>query len=223
MKKTFYSLLLKFTFAVLLVGALTKISSAQTWLSQWPKEIIEKANTAQTISGISSSEKQVILLCNLARMNGAMFASYILQPFVDTSTFLDRNSYLTSLFNDLKNTSELLPLQYNANLMEVARAHALKMGAKGKTGHDGFNKRYKEVEKEFGMVAENCHYASNDALNIVIDLLIDNKIKKLGHRKNILNPELQMIGVAIESHKTYGYNCVMSFSGSPNGYKKTKK
>lgn len=210
-------------FCILVFCGTASVVTAQSWLSQWPKEIVDKANTAQTTNGISPAEKQVVLLCNLARMNGAMFASYILQPFVDTSTFLERNSYLTSLFNDLKNTSELSPLQYNADLMEIARAHAKKMGQKGKTGHDGFNKRYKAAEKEFGMVAENCHYASNDPLIIVIELLIDNKIKKLGHRKNILHPQLEMIGVAIETHKTYGYNCVMSFAGTPEiGVQKRK-
>lgn len=188
--------------------------SAQTWINRWPKELIDKANTAQNEASYTPAEKQVILLCNLARINGAMFSSYILQPFIDTATFLERNSYLTSLLNDLKNTPELQPLQPNKLLAGIACAHAKKMGLKGKTGHDGFNKRYKAVLVDFPMVAENCHYASNDALTIVIELLIDDKVKKLGHRKNILNSELSSIGVAIEPHKTYGYNCVMSFGAT---------
>jgi uncharacterized protein YkwD len=43
-------------------------------------------------------------------------------------------------------------------------------------------------------------------------LLIDDGIKSLGHRKNILNAGFHFVGIAIEPHKTYGTNCVMDFA-----------
>jgi len=64
------------------------------------------------------------------------------------------------------------------------------------------------------MIAENCDYGSTEPLEIVMSLLIDDGIASLGHRKNILHPGLNYVGIAIEKHKTYGVNCVMDFSGS---------
>jgi uncharacterized protein YkwD len=45
-----------------------------------------------------------------------------------------------------------------------------------------------------------------------MQLLIDDGIESLGHRKNILEPKYQWIGIAIEPHKTYRTNCVMDFA-----------
>ena len=52
-------------------------------------------------------------------------------------------------------------------------------------------------------------------LSIVITLLIDDGIKGLGHRKNILNESYNSVGVAIRPHKSYRVNCVIDF-GSMN-------
>ena len=59
--------------------------------------------------------------------------------------------------------------------------------------------------------AENCSYGYQDALSIVITLLIDDGIKDLGHRKNILNESYNSVGVAIRPHKKYRVNCVIDF------------
>jgi uncharacterized protein YkwD len=56
---------------------------------------------------------------------------------------------------------------------------------------------------------ENCQYGYNDGLSIVIDLLIDEEIPDLSHRKSLLNSEVKFIGVAIRKHKIYRYNCVI--------------
>ena len=50
-----------------------------------------------------------------------------------------------------------------------------------------------------------------DAVEIVITLLIDEGVKGEGHRINILNEEFNSVGVAIYPHKTYKTNCVIDF------------
>jgi uncharacterized protein YkwD len=52
----------------------------------------------------------------------------------------------------------------------------------------------------------------------VLQLLIDEGIEDLGHRNNILNPRFNSIGVSIKPHKSYDYNCVMSFGMLPRSY-----
>ena len=58
---------------------------------------------------------------------------------------------------------------------------------------------------------ENCSYGFEEAISIVITLLIDEDIEGVGHRKNILNPGYNSVGVAIRPHKDYQFNCVMDF------------
>jgi uncharacterized protein YkwD len=72
--------------------------------------------------------------------------------------------------------------------------------------------------KKYTEVGENIYYGPYTPLEIVIQLLIDDGIEDLGHRKNLLSPKFNSIGVAIKPHKTYEYNCVMGFGQHPRTY-----
>lgn len=73
--------------------------------------------------------------------------------------------------------------------------------------------------KTYIEVAENIYYGRYTPEEIVMQLLIDEKIEDLGHRHNLLNPKYNSIGVSIKPHKKYEYNCVMSFGFLPRSYK----
>jgi len=75
------------------------------------------------------------------------------------------------------------------------------------------------VMTKYMEVGENIYYGEFTAEEIVLQLLIDEGIEDLGHRKNILNPRFNSIGVSIKPHKSYVYNCVMSFGLFPRSYK----
>ena len=93
------------------------------------------------------------------------------------------------------------------------------MGKSGKAGHNtssgkNFKSRIKTLTKTYSGIGENCDYREDDdALAIVFSLLIDKDVSDLGHRKNILHPKFQFVGVSIQPHKKYNYNCVMDFGG----------
>lgn len=130
---------------------------------------------------------------------------------------LTTNSYAKSLINDLRNTRKMGALKFSPALNKVARMHAKDMGKTGSIGHsssDGtsFSERVRKQSKAGGMIAENCDYGNQTAIDSVIGLLIDDGIESLGHRKNILEPKFQWIGIAIEDHKTYRVNTVMDFA-----------
>jgi hypothetical protein len=57
---------------------------------------------------------------------------------------------------------------------------------------------------------ECCDYGHNDALEIVLSLLIDEGIPSLGHRDVCLSNYVKL-GVAIQPHKRYGTNTVLDF------------
>ena len=60
-------------------------------------------------------------------------------------------------------------------------------------------------------VGENCSYGYDQAIDIVLTLMIDEGIKDVGHRKNILSEDFNSVGVAIRPHKNYRINCVIDF------------
>jgi len=173
-------------------------------ISPFSKAEIIKANSAADVSYLNEDEKKVILLINLARLDGKRFYNYYLPQYVEKSPFLSdikENSYLKS----------------NEILTDASLKHADDMGKSGKTGHESsngtsFSDRMTHDIKNFSNVGENCDYGFSDPMMIVCHLLEDKGVKSLGHRKNILGKSFDKIGVAIEPHKVYKTNCVMIFS-----------
>ncbi len=174
----------------------------------WDSETVQNANTAESADYLSEMEKQVVLLTNLARINGPHFAATFLEEWLKDKK---SSGYSRSLVRELKKTNGLPLLYPMKDLYDIALGHAVKSGKKGTTGHQDFDKRFKPVLGPYKLVAENCAYGYEKAMDIVIGLLVDEGIRDLGHRKNMLNPELNSIGVSIQPHKRYTYNCVMDF------------
>lgn len=107
-------------------------------------------------------------------------------------------------------------LKPDEGLFKAARYHAKDTGKNGLVGHtssngQSFSKRLPKYVKDWSQLAENCSYGYQDAVSIVGQLLLDENVPSLGHRKSILNPKLEFIGVSIQPHTGYNYNCVMDF------------
>jgi hypothetical protein len=212
MKKTIIAalcLLLCFT-----VVAQKKVERANYPFAQWEAGVLEKANPAKNTPYLDATEKQVIYYTNLARANGKLFFETFVQFWVDSTGYVEKRNYLPSLKKDLASVINLPMLQPADDLTKVAVNHAKAMGKSGKTGHKDFNKRMKPLmQKTYNLVAENCDYGRVTALDIVMSLLIDEGVPDLGHRKSMLNPKLNAVGIGIAKHKVYRTNCVMDFGG----------
>lgn len=188
-------------------------------LKSWDEKTIQSAMSGTDADYLSSDEKEIIFLCNLARLNGILFESTFLKQYLDTCKIKYGKKWTTSLKKDLKALGKVDPFLPSAELAKEAEKHALDMGRSGKTGHNASHgdkpeKRFAHLENNFSEAAENCHYGSKNPLIIVIELLIDDKIKNLGHRKNLLSANLNRMGVSIKPHKKYRFNCVMDFGKS---------
>lgn len=178
---------------------------------KWDPETIERANTAADFEYYSEEEQKVVFFMNLARLDGELFAETILDAYVEVND-VDNNSYLRSLYRDLKKISGLDPLIPEEDLTSVAQLHATESGKTGHVGHKNFEKRFKPfMGNPYTNVGENCSYGYSNAIDIVLTLLIDDGVKGVGHRENTLNPEFNSVGVAIREHKNYRYNCVIDF------------
>ena len=195
---------------IFLLGTIFSIIQAQ---SKIPKDLLNKANTAKDVSYLTDDEKEVIMYMNLARIDGSWFVKNIIDKD-DSNLHSEKN--IKSLKKDLNNTKDLTPLKPGKGLSEAATVHAKDMGKSGSIGHqssDGTSTfvRVKKYAKG-GYMGENCSYGPSDPLAIVLQLLVDDGVPSLGHRKSILSKNYTYVGVAIEPHKVYGYNCVQDFS-----------
>jgi hypothetical protein len=176
----------------------------------WDPAIIEKANTAKNTRYLKEAEKEVIFYTNLARADGKLFSDSYLELYLK-SNGIKPDSFTLSLFKELEFIKDLPMLYPDNELYDIARNHAIKSGKSGKKGHQGFEKRFKQASKTFYAYGENCYYGRDNSLLIVLELLIDNGINDLGHRRNMLDPVYNFVGVSIMPHKESGYNCVMDF------------
>lgn len=193
---------------------------AQTLTSEWPADQLAAANTAKDVPYLSHEEKQVILLTNLARTDGQLFVRTLLDNYLQSKGNSKRSRYVASLISDLNKVKGLPILQLNEKLCQSAAFHAHDMGMKGLTGHNSSDgtiafTRIKRFLKPTGnyTLAENCSYGFSKALDIVMQLLIDEGVRDIGHRKNLLSTKLDQVGVAIQPHQSaYRYNFVQDFA-----------
>ena len=184
----------------------------------WPDTTLAKANSGIESEFLSSSEKEVVYYINLCRINPPLFAESILSDYLKTND-IKKAKEVKDLIKQLEETDPKEILQADESLTETARLHAKDMGETGRTGHNSstgktFKERTQSIANTFNGINENANYGMETALGIVVDLLIDRNVPNVGHRKNILDAEMRYIGVAIEPHKRYGFNCVQDFGGS---------
>ena len=195
---------------ILLVHPLILVAQSDPWQA-WDANVVRTLNTAADIEYLNEEEKKVILFTNMARQNGPLFSESFLKTYMQENQ-LENSSYIRSLQKDLKKAKGLPPLFPEKDLTAIAQGHAVRSGEKGTTGHNEFKKRFEPLMGDPYMhVAENCSYGYERAIDIVLSLLIDEGVKSLGHRNNILAPDFNSVGVAIRPHKSYRVNCVMDF------------
>ena len=177
---------------------------------------IAALDTARNESYLTEQEKNIILYLNKARSNPALFASLYL--------YHRRNegAYAREAYNELLKKSPLPVIRPARPLFLAARDHAMDMGKAGKTGHYGTDNSSPETRvKRYGIFTgryrgpwENCSYGFQDALEIVLQLIIDDGVASRGHRKNIFEKNVNFAGVATRTHSSYRYNSVHDFANA---------
>ncbi|MEZ4938097.1 MAG: CAP domain-containing protein [Crocinitomicaceae bacterium] len=179
--------------------------------SGFAQTIEEKANTAKNATFMSDKERKVVFYHNIARLDGVYFIENYLDPFMEKTTDYSKNADYNSLVRELKKVKNLPVLNPTEDLTNMAKEHAVTSGKTGHVGHRGYNIRSDKYCKDYSYYSENCDYGVDDPLEVVIDLLIDEGVPGKGHRENILNPDVNSIGVGYAPHKTYEVNVVCEF------------
>jgi uncharacterized protein YkwD len=169
-------------------------------------EEISIANTSSTAEYHTQEEKNMVTWLNLARMNPTKFYKVVeYYSNVKYGSKYKSNSYVRSLLATLKKMKPIGALQPDEKMQELAFCWAKEAGVKGLIGH-------KRKKCPYGFSAECCSYNSKDeGFYHIYQLLVDEGVKNLGHRKIMLDAKYTLVGVSIQPHKKYGKNSVMNF------------
>lgn len=149
---------------------------------------------------LSKEEKEVIYWINYVRKHPQQFYAEVLKPFLEQFPEI-KSSYSKSLIGELQSSSPLHILLPAEKLNTVAARHAKDLGSTGSSiSHSSSNgASFQERMNKAGLtncIAENVYEGKQEGLQSIIFLLIDNGVKSLGHRKNILSKSNKTIGVA---------------------------
>ena len=178
--------------------------------SEWNDSKYLKCNTASGTTYMSANEKQVIYILNLLRANPRLFANTVVKKYPEYSHNgnLRKVSEFKSFLKTLQNTDPLPLLNPDALCYASAQCHAASAGRRGYVGHDRKEATCRSKQHFNG---ECCEYGHDDALDILMTLLIDQNVPSLPHRKICLGP-YKAVGISIQPHKSYRYNSVLDFS-----------
>ena len=203
---------------IILVG-LTYVSNAQKLFepdfSNFSSKSMQAAFPDGNTTFMNGDEQKLVFYMNLLRLEPQVFMADILKPYIAMNQ-LNVNSYVKSLYKDLSKLAPINTLLMKEDLYEMAHSHLEDIGEKGLTGHVGshgqtFANRAAPMLKKYETVSENVGLGFYSPLDNLIGLLIDDGVKDLGHRKAILSPSYNCVGVAIGQHKEFVYGCVMDF------------
>ena len=110
------------------------------------------------------------------------------------------------------------PLTESDGMSRGATDHVEDQGPSGDTGHDGSDGstpgERMDRHGSWNMIfAENLAYGPQTARDVVMGLIIDDGVPDRGHRRNIFDPRLHVIGVACGPHVVYRFMCVIDYAG----------
>jgi hypothetical protein len=183
----------------------------------WPVDIL---NTAAEAAWLSDEEKNLVLAMNLIRHDPGRYAEMFVAPAISyyhgrEYRFPGREEILMTregvapareLYRELKATPSLPLFHPSKGMSRAAASHAGAQSRSGQIGHAGQGGMRARIEREgqwMGLIAENIAYNSPSAHEAVIGLMIDDGVPDRGHRVNMLNENLQVVGVAWNTHPRF--------------------
>lgn len=162
-----------------------------------------KANTGAKVNYMNNVEKETLKLINLARLYPKQFLKF----YLDYAGVLavSGNTYYTTLTKELKEMESRPALLPDQKMYDLAKCWATEAGQEGIIGHNRKNCKG-------GYYGECCSYGCGTALSVVMQLLIDEGVPSLGHRRICLGKEFTVAGISQQPHKQWGVNTVLDFS-----------
>ncbi len=208
---------MKFKFIILFFFFFTS-SFTQSYVdysNAFSKANQEHANTALNEDYLNEEEKKIFYYLNLLRLNPKLFIDSFLSTknqqihLLRCKSSKKKCTYFNSLIRDLYILDKLNIIKPNKDYFQHAYCHSYKSGKKGYVGHSRNKSGCSSLPLPY---AESCHYGSDLALDIVLDLLIDCGVSNLAHRNMLISSKYTMMGASISEHKNYNFNAVLDLT-----------
>jgi len=196
---------MRFLYLICIVLACISFRNVQT--QSWTAAELDAANTAKNVTYLDSTEKEIVKYTNLARLYPAKFKTIEVQNYIGTIEQPEQyknSENKRSLMRELAQMKPVAALLPDSLLTEMANCFQAELAVSGNTGHDR-----KKCTEDYS--AENCSFGKYRGKDIVLQLLIDEGVASLGHRKNCLNASYTKLGVSFGDHKKYRKCAVMDF------------
>jgi uncharacterized protein YkwD len=176
-------------------------------------------------------ERGILAESNLARTDPAGYAAHLerLLPWFDGAVLRRPGTTVGLRTNEgaaavreaiafLRRQKPVPALAWSGGLWRAARDHAADQGRSGGMGHTGadgstVDQRLRRHGRWLESAAENIDYGSDSARDVVISLIVDDGVAGRGHRTNIFNPALRVLGAACGPHPRYRQLCVIDYAG----------
>lgn len=197
--------------------------------SEWPLEVLD---TARNVDYLSPEEKDLILEVNKIRHDPSRYAQeYMLFlesfylgkqlqiPGKEVVHTIEGKGAYDECMEALKQAKPAPPIRPSRGMTKACRLLVYDQSLTGKTGHKGSGnsssyERMQSFGRFIGKSAENIHYGDCETRYTIISMLISDGVKSRSSRKNILDPDFQLAGAAVGSHKMMGKMCVMNFAST---------
>jgi uncharacterized protein YkwD len=123
----------------------------------------------------------------------------------------------------LQKLKPLPPFKFSKGLYLAAKKHLKDMDEHGLASHKGSDgSNLSDRVDLFGqwrvLVAENIAFNDYLAEDILINFVLDDGNVNRGHRENLFNEKLGVIGIACGDHSTHGNCSVLNFAGQMEEY-----
>ena len=175
------------------------------------RDIVEELNRARTDPRRYASD----LEGDLRFYRGNLFRRPTDESALQTR---EGTSAVREAIEALRKTRPLGALRSSSELSKSARDHVRDQAPRGLMNHKGTDgsmawDRVSKYGRWETKVSENMTFGPATGRDVIAALIIDDGIKDRGHRKNIFDPEIKIVGVSCAPHKTYRLMCDIVHAG----------
>lgn len=188
-------------------------------LDNWDCQLL---NTASSAEFLSDEEKNIILVTNMVRSNPVRFADLYIKPLFsylhnkkinlpDGQILIisEGRALLNELYKQLIKTKSMNILYPSPGLTLAAKLHGENLQKSSKVDHGSGKNSLENRINKYGKwqycIGENITTYYQSPMLIVISLLLDDSVKSRSHRKNILDPSFNRIGICFTNHKKFHF------------------